>query len=212
MRPYPSSEAFPALFPRTMLPPGNMDFIGHMAFLGVIGIVSDSLRGTHMLPTGSMGFFARARDLAAKAGRQAHMRPNIIAEEIFELLTPESYLDLVTQYGGTRLYVPVCKRGKNAKIPGLDSDAATALADAFGGLFLQVPVAREFRAIVYWERGFSNAQVAAKLGLSESGVNKLRARIKAGKTSSGATFSKAALRQIEAAKSIRLDPEKDAGT
>lgn len=92
---------------------------------------------------------------------------------LLRLLGAAGLVALAERRGGTRLYVP--------KPPALDTDlareigqeAAEALADRSGGHYIRVPLARELRARHYRAAGASNAEIARRLGMSESGVDRL---------------------------------------
>lgn len=110
----------------------------------------------------------------------------------------DAFQKLVEAFAGTRLYVPRSdtrgvKRGSNApawltnalprrvskrqlqRIVG--KDAADILARHYAGSYLRVPLAREWRARLYRSQGCSNAQVALKLGMTETGVEKMWKRM-----------------------------------
>lgn len=95
-----------------------------------------------------------------------------ITKTLIELLGRDGYLRLIEAHGGTRLYVP------NSTVHSrlhdeIGEDTANALSDFCGGNYLKVPLDRAFRARHYRSAGFSNARIARKLGITESGVERL---------------------------------------
>jgi len=100
-----------------------------------------------------------------------------IAETLTALIGDRAYLALVEHYGGTRLYVP--KTATLSDLPGhIGDDPAGKLASAYGGEYLKVPLDRELRARHYKGRGLSNAEIARRLGITESGVERLFKRVR----------------------------------
>lgn len=133
------------------------------------------------------------------------MRDRPLTDELLDLIGAKAMFDLVVSYGGTRLYVPRYRREATAEIEGLGTEASRSLAEAFGGLLIRVPLCREFKLVVYEGRGLSNAQIAVKLGITETGVGKIKRRVQNGTSVSGARLSKGMLRLIEAGKTVPMD-------
>jgi hypothetical protein len=90
---------------------------------------------------------------------------------LLSLLGAEGLVRLAERRGGTRLYVPAEGNGQLAADIG--AAAAGRLADRYGGFYIRVPLARELRARHYRAAGCSNAEIALRLGMSESGVDRL---------------------------------------
>lgn len=104
-----------------------------------------------------------------------------IAQDLMAELGEDAFITLVEAYGGTRLYVPA--NIQRSDLPAaIGGAAADALSKLYPGGYIKVPLARELRAARYREQGASNATIARKLGLTESGVQRLlsRQRKKAG--------------------------------
>lgn len=95
--------------------------------------------------------------------------------ELLGLLGEAGFLRLVEAYGGTRLFVPV--KDLREITTRLGKAAAEKLAKHHAGSYLRVPLARALRARHYRAGGMSNAQIARRLGLTETGVDKLFARM-----------------------------------
>nr|WP_294547635.1 helix-turn-helix domain-containing protein [uncultured Rhodopila sp.] len=88
-------------------------------------------------------------------------------QHLIRLIGEEETLALVEKFGGTRFYV--ARQGGDMANMFCEATAA-ALADAFGGEYLKVPTARRWRCGLYKARGLSYAQIARKLGATESSV------------------------------------------
>jgi hypothetical protein len=91
---------------------------------------------------------------------------------LIDLLGAEGLVRLAEHKGGTRLYVPAAEDG-SALADMIGADAARALVSRYGGNYIRVPLARELRARHYRAAGASNAEIARRLGMSESGVDRL---------------------------------------
>ncbi|WP_417423574.1 winged helix-turn-helix transcriptional regulator [Hoeflea sp.] len=100
-----------------------------------------------------------------------------IAETLTALIGDRAYLALVEHYGGTRLYVP--RSAGLSDLPGQIGEAAAGkLASAYGGEYIKVPLDRERRASHYRNNRLSNAEIARRLGITESGVERLFKRVR----------------------------------
>ncbi len=95
-----------------------------------------------------------------------------LTAELAALIGENGLVALAEAAGGTRLYVPAA-----GPVAGLDAAASAALSRRFAGSTLRVPLARSLRARQYRAAGQSNAAIARKLGLTETGVDKLFARM-----------------------------------
>ncbi|TJW61040.1 MAG: winged helix-turn-helix domain-containing protein [Mesorhizobium sp.] len=99
-----------------------------------------------------------------------------LTDTLLRLLGPAGLVRLAERHGGTRLYIPATpERGKLADELGIE--LAEKLSRRFGPDYLSVPLVRELRARHYRSAGCSNADIARKLGLSESAVNRLFQRM-----------------------------------
>lgn len=90
---------------------------------------------------------------------------------LIELLGAGGLVRLAEYKGGTRLYVPSSGYGTLAGMIG--AEAARALSARYGGDYIRVPLAWELRARHDRAAGASNAEIARRLGMSESGVDRL---------------------------------------
>lgn len=98
-------------------------------------------------------------------------RQEALSAALLALLGPAGLIALAEKRGGTRLFVPA---GRTESLATLVGDAAAQkLAARYGGDYIRVPLARELRARHYRAQGASNAEIAIKLGITETGVNHL---------------------------------------
>lgn len=110
-------------------------------------------------------------DMKQKRKRQGRHR-------IHQLIGDDAFLRLVEKFGGNRIYVSRKNVDGNLLGDVLDQEAIESLIDEYGGLHMRVPIAREFRALHYREQGLSNRKIAARLGMTEPGLNQLFGRLK----------------------------------
>ncbi len=101
-------------------------------------------------------------------------------DELLALVGPDSFLKLVESYGGNRIYVPHGARQDfdydlSQKI---GSEAAEKMMREYPGLQLRIPLAREFRVKRYNEDGLSNGEIAVRMVMSRSGVERIISRIR----------------------------------
>lgn len=95
-----------------------------------------------------------------------------LSDELMEMLGPEGFLKLVEAHGGIRTYIPEEPHG--SQLAGeIGVDNAARLSKSFARSYIPVPLARAFRARHYRGLGETNSRIARRLGITESGVNKL---------------------------------------
>lgn len=92
------------------------------------------------------------------------------------VLGEEGFVLFCQGLGGTRVYVPYTMRDENEIVRAVGREAAEKLSRALAPATIRVPLARRDRALWYRAAGLSNAQIARKLGITESGVIKLFGR------------------------------------
>lgn len=95
--------------------------------------------------------------------------------ELLGLLEPDAFLRLAEEYGGTRLYIP--RSGDTTDLVKQLGPEAARLGSRYAGTYIRVPLAREYRARHYRAIGQSNAEIARRLGMTETGVDKLFSRM-----------------------------------
>jgi len=102
-----------------------------------------------------------------------------VAEDLFNdllaLLGEDGFFSLVEAHAGVRLYVPA-DLSRSELSATIGNDAAHRLAKSYPGGYIRVPLAREFRARRYVSDELSNRDIAKRLGLTESGVERLLKR------------------------------------
>jgi len=97
--------------------------------------------------------------------------------ELLSILGDDGFFRLTEAYAGVRLYVPA--NIDRSELPAvIGTDFAARLARAYPGSHIRVPLAREFRARRYVAGGLTIREIALKLGLTETGVNKLIERMR----------------------------------
>ncbi|WP_319519655.1 sigma factor-like helix-turn-helix DNA-binding protein [uncultured Martelella sp.] len=92
--------------------------------------------------------------------------------ELRGALGDDAFMHLIERVGGIRFYVPHDPQ-KSADKEALGTDILYRLSDLYPGEHIKVPLARRFRADRYRLQGLSHADIARRLGMSESGVYKL---------------------------------------
>lgn len=93
-----------------------------------------------------------------------------------EVLGTESFVLLCQELGGVRVYLPMKIPDNHDIVAAIGRDLAEALSRELAPAWLRVPLARRERALYFRDKGLSNARIARKLGITESGVNKLFGR------------------------------------
>ncbi|MES0068769.1 hypothetical protein NKJ73_23625 [Mesorhizobium sp. M0074] len=104
------------------------------------------------------------------------MSDELRSAELLAMLGPADFVRLAETYGGRRLYVPAS--GDDTDLAkNLGAAAAKKLARRYSGSYIRVPLARELRARQYRANGASNGEIAGRLGITETGVDKLFRRM-----------------------------------
>lgn len=92
------------------------------------------------------------------------------------LIGPEATLALVERRGGTRFYVPTRITADHELWQVVGEDAARYLARRYGGEQIVVPLARQWRILVYSAQRQSVAAVARATGCNERTVHRVLRR------------------------------------
>ena len=103
-----------------------------------------------------------------------------LANDLMSLLGEDDFFSLVEAHAGVRLYVPADPNRSDLSET-IGSAAAIRLAKSYPGGYIRVPLAREFRARRYVREEMSNRDIARRLGLTESGVERLLKRARKSK-------------------------------
>lgn len=95
-----------------------------------------------------------------------------LSAELLELLGHDGFMAFVEAYGGLRVYI--ANNTETSKLAeNLPANVLTTLANRFRGDVIRVPLAKHYRARHYRLAGMSDRDIARKLGMTESGVEKL---------------------------------------
>lgn len=100
-----------------------------------------------------------------------------LSRDLMSLLGKEGFIRLTEEFGGTRLYITQTPAADHAITKAIGGDLAQRLAERYSPAVLRIPLAREIRARHYRAIGCSNGRIASKLGMTESGVDKMFARM-----------------------------------
>ncbi len=99
-----------------------------------------------------------------------------LSRHLLQILGEADFVRLCQELGGTRVYVPyTCKPGSELA-DAIGEAGCERLSRALAPAWVRVPLARRERALHYRAAGLSNPQIARKLGITETGVDKLFAR------------------------------------
>lgn len=101
-----------------------------------------------------------------------------LSTDLMTLLGAEGFFALTEAYAGVRLYVP--SNLANSKLPdAIGFETAERLVKRYGSAYISVPIARELRALRRRAEGSGNREIAIELGMTERGVERIFARVKA---------------------------------
>lgn len=114
-----------------------------------------------------------------------------LSAELLEILGEDVFIRLVEHHAGCRLFVPIkvatTRRFERSGIEiqrfhdlarEVGLEAAQLLSARYGGDYIRVPLARTARAKRYRLEGLSLAKIAVRLGVGETGVDKLFRRLR----------------------------------
>ena len=96
-----------------------------------------------------------------------------LTRQLQGILGEVAFVHFCQALGGTRVYVPHSLRDENEIVQDVGRDAAEKLSRALAPATIRVPLARRERALYFRSQGLSNPQVARRLGITETGVEKL---------------------------------------
>ncbi|MCY1667873.1 hypothetical protein [Rhizobium sp. SL86] len=98
-----------------------------------------------------------------------------LTQDLLDVLGEDGFFELVEAHAGVRIYVPADI--SRSDLPStIGEDLAARLCKKYSGAYIRVPLAREFRARRYVEADLSVRDIAKRLGLTETGVDKLLKR------------------------------------
>lgn len=99
-----------------------------------------------------------------------------LSRHLIQILGEADFVRLCQELGGTRVYIPYkCREGSDL-VNAIGAEASEKLSRALAPATIRVPLARRERALHYRAEGLTNPQVARKLGITETGVDKLFGR------------------------------------
>ncbi|KZX94642.1 hypothetical protein A3718_00895 [Erythrobacter sp. HI0019] len=96
-----------------------------------------------------------------------------LTASLIALLGEEGLILLAEKFGGRRLYVPGEIQADHPITEALGEERAGKLAALYSPAQIRVPLARTIRARHYRANGDSNGEIATKLGMTETGVDKM---------------------------------------
>lgn len=113
--------------------------------------------------------------------------------DLIELLGHADFIRLVENYAGCRLFIRSNIRHSTTSdnisvkttfdndplAEAIGEEAARKLEQHLGGCCIRVPLARELRARHYRKQGMTNAKIAVRIGMTESGVEGIFKRLRA---------------------------------
>lgn len=97
-----------------------------------------------------------------------------LSRHLLQILGEADFVRLCQEFGGTRLNIPYKPRETGELVKALGPQASEKLSRALAPAVIRVPLARRERALFYRRVGkLSNAQIARKLGITETAVNRI---------------------------------------
>lgn len=100
-----------------------------------------------------------------------------LSEDLHRLLGDDGFLALTEEFGGQRPYLPLTGGPVSDRLVDvLGEELAQRVLKMYAGSLLHVPIARAFRARQYRAAGDSDAEIARKLTMTVSAVERLFAR------------------------------------
>lgn len=96
-----------------------------------------------------------------------------LSRHLLQILGEEKFVRLTQELGGTRVYIPYkCREGSDL-VEAIGIAACEKLSRALAPETIRVPLARRERALFYRAQGLSNGKIARRLGITETGVNRI---------------------------------------
>ena len=100
--------------------------------------------------------------------------------ELLGLIGETAFIQLVEAFGGCRLFVPAKLDEDHEIVRAVGMAAAKLLSSRYSPDVIRVPLGRDERARRYRAQGWPISQIARALGMTETGVHKLLARLNGG--------------------------------
>lgn len=92
---------------------------------------------------------------------------------LVEAMGIEATLKLLEAFAGERIYVPQTAAAGQVIAEAIGLEAATGLSKAYGRGYLKVPMAREWRVLIYQSRGLSYRAIARRTKCTEGNVSRI---------------------------------------
>lgn len=115
------------------------------------------------------------------------------------MLGKDGLRELLEHYAGVRLYVPKMDGETSNIVPRLSREVSLKLSERYSGDYIRVPLMREFQALCLRNEGLSNAKIASRLGITESGIDHLFRRVRENRSANGRPLSEHQRKVIEVA-------------
>lgn len=98
--------------------------------------------------------------------------------QLLALIGEESAVRLAEHFGGIRVFIPATEKAAARMGEKIGAEAARTLSREFPKMYIRVPLYRELRVVHYRRQKLSIAKIARRLGMAESGVDKMLRRMK----------------------------------
>jgi CRP-like cAMP-binding protein len=93
--------------------------------------------------------------------------------QVRAVLSEAEFVRLAEALGGSRVYVPRRLTDEHDLVAAIGRDAAERISAAIGTEWLVVPLAKRERALYWQAQNLKDHEIARKLGMTRSGVQKL---------------------------------------
>lgn len=98
-------------------------------------------------------------------------------DQLLAILGEDAFIALAENFGGRRLYVPGRLPADHAITQAIGEEAARRLSDRVSPDIIKVPLARELLSRHYRAAGLSNGEIASRLRITETAVEKIFRRM-----------------------------------
>ncbi len=89
----------------------------------------------------------------------------------------DATLLIIENWAGCRVFIPKISKDGQKLATLIGVGRSQALSSEFAGMMISVPLARTWRCKIYWERGWSNPQIAKTLGISDNTVVRILSKL-----------------------------------
>ena len=102
-----------------------------------------------------------------------------LRQSLLSLLGVDALVRLAERFGGRRLLVPPTIDAEHPIAVAIGPEAAAKLIRRYSPAVIRVPLVRDIRARYYRAGGLSNGEIATRLGVTETAVDKIFRRMDA---------------------------------